>query len=293
MMTDYEMQRNQEIYNKLNETKKQDPKSPEFWLWSDIASLYPKFLSRLNLIPVDLFSDKLHTTIIKNVSAFTDKKERPIHIKTIDTNDDTEYTIMYNPKKTDQKLTRLACEYLFRNYYYTEFTQAYFLFPNMSFYEISEITESVEKYRIYQDIENIKKRLAATILRRTNQNQAIVNNAFNIVWSKFFDTKDFNVLIQKYTIEHSPTDHIQPNKWRYIYAMFRDIAIQLEQHTELDFEDVKRQSKASAKIARHIFEKYKEKPEQFLSTTDFSIPAKQIDTRRKQFWLENYITNSL
>lgn len=280
MITDYELQRGQEIYNMLNMTKKQESNSPEFWLWSDLASAYPKFFDKSTLVPMDSFSENLHKTITQGVPAFENKTDKPTHIVEINTG-------------TNQKLTRLACEYLCGKYYGAEFAQAYFLFPNTPFIELYEKVKDIKTYRNYHDIDNTKKRLAAIILRVTNQNQAAANNAFNIIWAKFLNVKNVNEFRQKYDVKHSPIDHIQPDQWRYVYYMFRDVILQLNPHTELDFTEIKQQSKESAQFARHLFEKYKQKPEDFLSTTDFSIKPKQIDMERKYFWLKNYYTNSL
>ena len=142
-MTDCELQRNQQIFDTLNRTKKQEPKSPEFWLWSDLASLHPKFLNKSTFIPVDWFSDKMHATITQSIPAFETMVEQPVHIKTINTNNVcqriTPCDTFELEKTMDQKLTRLACEYLFKQYYSAEFTQAYFLFPNATFNELSEM----------------------------------------------------------------------------------------------------------------------------------------------------------
>ena len=141
MTTDYEIQdctpqKNKEIFDKLNSTVYQDSKTPEYWLWSDLKSLYPEFLGNSSHIPTDWFTDKLHTTITQNVSAFKYMITKPTHIKTIvaDNNSDSDYSYNINTESNiDQKLTRLACEFLFKQYRGTEFTQAYFLFPNASF----------------------------------------------------------------------------------------------------------------------------------------------------------------
>lgn len=304
MITEYELQRNQEIFDALNKTKKQESKSPEFWLWSDLASLYPKFLNKSVFIPVDWFSDKIHTTITKSVPAFEVMIKKPVHVKTINTNNVYQHITpcdTFELEKTmDQKLTRLACEYLFKQYYGAEFAQAYFLFPNATFNELNDKIDDIKLYRRHQDINNVAKQAASIIIRTTGRTKASVCEAYTKTWEKFFGTENLTELKTTYDIQHSIYDHMQPdfqcfpNQWDYVYNMFRDMIIQLDPHQILELDEVIEQCQECAQIQRDMMKKHTGKtPEEFLIKTDFGAKSKQIDMERKQFWFKNYVSNSL
>lgn len=304
MITDYDLQRNQEIFYALNNSKKQEPKSPEFWLWSDLASLYPKFLNKSAFIPVDWFSDKMHTTITQSVPAFEAMIEKPVHVKTINTNNVYQHVTpcdTFELEKTmDQKLTRLACEYLFKQYYGAEFAQAYFLYPNATVDELNDKVDDIKIYRRHQDIHNVIRQSASIILRVTGRTKATVCEVYKNTWAQFFDTENLDDLKQQYNIQHSPFDNMQldfscyPNQWDYIYNMFRDMITQLDPHEALETEDVIKQCTESAQIQRNMLKKHTGKtPEEFLTKIDLGLKSKQIDNDRKQFWFKNYKTNSL
>lgn len=302
MLTDSQLQRNQEIFDTLNKTKKQEPKSPEFWLWSDLASLYPKFFDKSVFIPTDWFTDRIHTTITQNVQAFDAMIEKPVHIQTININNVFQDTTPHNipelntlNKNKDQKLTRLACEYLFKQYFGAEFTQAYFLFPNTTINELNDKIDDIKIYRRHQDIHNIIKQTASIILRVTGRTKATVCEIYNNTWATFFNTQNLDKLKEQYNIQHSLFDNMQldfscyPNQWDYIYNMFRDMKIHLDEHQELELEDVINQGKESAQIQRYMLQKHTGKtPEEFLTKVDLGVKSKEIDMQRKLFWFQNY-----
>jgi hypothetical protein len=304
MITEYELQRNREIFDALNETKKQESKSPEFWLWSDLTPLYPKFLNKSTFIPTDWFSDKMHATIIQNVPAFEAMVEKPVHIKTINTNNVYQQVTpcdTFELEKTmDQKLTRLACEYLFKQYYGAEFAQAYFLFPNATLNELNDKIDDIKIYRRHQDIHNVIRQAASIILRVTGRTKATVYEIYQNTWTQFFNTENLADLKKQYNIKHSPFDNIQldfslyPNQWDYVYNMFRDMINQLDPHEILTLDDVTEQCNECAQIQRYMLKKHTGKnPEEFLTKIDLGAKAKQIDMERKQFWFKNYVSNSL
>lgn len=304
MITEYELQRNQEIFDTLNKTKKQEAKSPEFWLWSDLTPLYPKFLNKSTLIPTDWFSDKMHATITQNVPAFKTLVEKPVHTKTINTKNVYQHVkpcdALELEKTMDQKLTRLACEYLFKQYYGAEFAQAYFLFPNATFNELIDKIDDIKIYRRHQDINNVVKQAASIILRTTGKTKTSVHNVYEHAWAQFFGTENLNELKAKYDIQHSIYDHMQldfqcyPNQWDYVYNMFNDMINQLDPHEILTLDEVIKQCNTCAQIQRHMLNKHTGKnPEEFLTPVDLGTKSKQIDMERKQFWFKNYVSNSL
>lgn len=304
MITEYELQRNREIFDTLNETKKQEAKSPEFWLWSDLTSLYPRFLDKSTFIPTDWFSDKMHATITQNVPAFKTMIEKPVHIKTINTNNVYQHVTpcdTFELEKTmDQKLTRLACEYLFKQYYGAEFAQAYFLFPNATLNELNDKIDDIKMYRRRQDINNVVKQAASIILRTTGKPKEYVHDIYGNAWTKFFGTENLTELKNKYDVQHSIYDHMQidfqcyPNQLDYVYNMFRNMINQLDPHQILTLDDVTNECNECAQIQRYMLKKHTGKnPEDFLTKIDLAAKAKQIDTDRKQFWFKNYVSNSL
>ena len=302
MLTDNELQKNQQIFETLNKTKKQEPKSQEFWLWSDLASLYPNFFDKSVFIPTDWFTDRIHATITQNVQAFDAMIEKPVHIQTIninnvfqDTTPNDTPTLKTLNKHMDQKLTRLACEYLFKQYFGAEFTQAYFLFPNATLTELNDKIDDIKIYRRHQDIHNIIKQTASIILRITGRTKATVCEIYNNTWATFFNTKNLDELKEQYNIQHLPFDNMRvdfscyPNQWDYVYNLFRDMKIQLDEHYELELEDVINQGKESAQIQRNLLKKHTGKtPEEFLTRIDLGLKSKEIDIQRKLFWFQNY-----
>lgn len=308
---------NMVLFESLNKAKKRNNKQPDYWLLSDLSACHPQLLKPSYQIPVDKFANSLHKIVTQRVPAFETLIVKPVHLITVSTekqNNNSFDTLNdeFKPQEnTDQQLSRLACEYLFKQYRGAEFTQAYFLFPDCNVFELTKRADDIKTYRDYQWINNIISIMASVIMRVTSRSKASVYDALKVLWSEFLDTQQLDELKQSYQIEHSPLDHIQRDYWKYLSNMFNDVLLQSESYfnakyelelkysdfqsstnTVLDLEDIRKLCRESAKNMRHFFEKYYTKPEELLSNTDFSTPAREIDTIRKQFWFNNY-TKSL
>ena len=289
IMTDTELKQAHEAQYILNQTRRTEKYQPDFWLLSDIVKTHPNFLDKNRLIPVYDFHEKLKKTVFKSVPAFHDVFPHPVHVKTIINPTDSSD----KQNKLDQQITNVGCEFYFQQFRETEFTQAYFLFPNASFLELVHNAENINLYRTAKKIQNVTKILVATITSKTidYDSKKTFEQIWYTLWSELFATKDIDGLKAKHNITtNAPTTHLIPSQWTYIYYMLQDLMHYIDNtHTELMTEDVLKLCRESAQIQRHMFEKHTEHgPEYFLTKTDFKEIVKNVETQRTNFWLVNY-----
>lgn len=290
-MTDLELKNFQEMQYSLNQTKRKDVNTPEYWLWSDLAKIHNYFLDPNRLIAVDLFHAKLYDTVCKAASEFRDVFPKPIHVKTINNQTPNRTDL---PDIEDQQITRVGCEFFFQKFYNTEFTQAYFLYPNSLLMDLVHKADEITLYRTSKKIQNMTKILVAVIASKTIDYHKIqpFPQIWYTLWSELFNTTDIKGLKNKYNITtNAPTTHLMPSQWIYVYYMLQDVVNYVDKaHETLNLETILQQCRQSAQFQRNSFKKHTEQyPEDFLTTTDFKETVKKTEQDRKYFWLENYM----
>lgn len=293
-MTDLELKNAQETQYALKQAKHTEPNKPEYWLWSDIAKIHNHFLDPNRSIAIDLFHAKLQDAVHKVVPEFRDVFPKPVHIKSI-SNQKLNYEDSPDMEKNlDQEITRVGCEFFFQKFYNTEFSQAFFLFPNTSVTELVHKADEVNLYRVSKKIQNMTKILVAIIASKTIDYKKIqpFPQIWHTLWSELFGTDDIDGLKAKYNITtNAPTTHLMPSQWIYIYYMLQDVVNYIDNaHAQLDLETILKHCRESARFQRDSFKKHTEKyPEEFLTPTDFKETVKKIETERRNFWIENYL----
>lgn len=290
-MNDDELKKAQETQYLLNQTKKAEQNKPTYWLWSDIASIHSDILNPDYLIPVDYFHEKLHHNVSKVIPEFRNIFPKPIHVKSISNQTLNETDSPDMEKNLDQQITGLGCEFFCQKFYNTEFSQAYFLFPNASFRELVHYADEICLYRTSKKIQNMTRiffALVADMCGQTNKKENF-DYLLNIIWTELFNVNDIQILKNKYKIANSPTTHLMPNQWIYIYYMLQDIVNNVSPHTYLTIGEIAKQCRESACFQRSSFIKHTEQaPEDFLTPTNFKETVTKIETARKDFWLANY-----
>ena len=261
-MTDSQLKYAKDLQYALNQTKQTKSDKTEFWLWSDIATIHANMLDSNQLI---IDNDYFHKTLYKNISKtcpeLTLVYPEPIHIKTIYTNNENLENIF------DKQITRLGCEYFFQKLYNTEFSQAYFLFPNATLSELIKHSDEISLYRVAKKIQTSAKVLSGMLISKTTDYDpnCSADYIWNTIWLEFFQTKDLQILKDKYNITNSPTTHMLPDQWIYVYYLLQDIINFVDPHTVLTIEEIAQQCRQSAKHAHDLFIKYtNHTPEYFL-----------------------------
>ena len=291
MFFDLDVQSSQEIQYNLNNTKHTDNNQVDFWLWSDIASIHSGMLDKNRLIPVDYLHEKLQNNVNKVIPEFCDIFPKPVHVKSISNPELNEIDSPDMEQNLDQQITRVGAEFFFQKFYKTEFTQAYFLFPNASFMELVHYADEVSLYRVSKKIQNMTRIFFALVAEHSLQIEKKQNFDYllNITWNELFAVNDIQILKDKYNIENQPTTHLRPDQWIYIYYMLQDITNYIMPHKNITIEEMAQQCRESARFQRSSFIKYTEHgPEDFLTPTNFKETVTKIETERKNFWITNY-----
>ncbi len=298
----------------LNQAKHFNKDQIEFWKWSDIAAIHSDILEQDRLIIVDYFHTKLKDNIVKTIPGYKYLMSNPVHVKTIcNQNNKTLNSIDtgYSEHNLDQQISRLGCEFYFQKFYNTEFSQAYFLFPNASLTDLINYANEINLYRTSKKIQNVTRIFYAMVADRLKQETTPENvdnllaeqlkqknktenfdYLLNVIWCELFATTDIQNLKNKYNITNSPTTHLMPEQWIYVYYMLQDIVNYVsEQHEYSTRDRIARQCAESAQIARSKFQKHTEgnkNPEDFLTQTDFKEIVRRIENARKYLWSTEY-----
>ncbi len=286
-MNDTDLKIAEETIRALDEAKHVEPRKPEFWLWSDIANIHSSFLDVKHMIMPDYFHDILQKNVFKKIPEFKYMVSTPIHIKTIskENSNDTQSSDL------DQKISRAGCEFIFQKYDNATLTQAYFMFPNKSVVELAHLADEISIYHAAKRIQNATKVLVAIITTKATDyvKEKTVTEVFNTLWKEFFNTTDIKTLKEKFGIKNTPTTHLIPNHWPYVYYMLQECVNALNVHNKLTTEEIMKQCIESAHIQRELFKRHTDHtPEQFLTPTNFKTSVDKIEEERKNLWLCYY-----
>ena len=266
-------------------------KSVYFWKLSDLAILYPQFFDTKK--PVSQKTAlKMKSMVTEAIPRFEQLPEQPVHILTT-----KESYNIYIPETnriktvkngTDQHLTNVACEYLFRQQNDAELEQAYFLTPNKPAPELIDMAQNLKFEKIRNQIAQTSNLLSAIINRAYGADKSSFSKIWSLIWETLYRVKSMDTLREQYNIKTSPIDYMKPQTVIFINAMLQEIVFNFANRPFYTVRDIYNNAQAKALMARAKFIKYGSTPEkQLIEKNTYSIIEK-IRRVRKNFWNENY-----
>lgn len=262
-----------------------------FWKFSDLAILYPQFFDMKKLAS----QKTIHTIqnmVIDTIPEFSQLTEQPVHILTV-----KEPYNIYNPETnriravkngTDQHLTNVACEYLFRQQNGAELEQAYFLAPKTPDYELVELAQNLRFEKIRTQIAQTSNLLSAIINRAHNADKSSFSKIWSLIWETLYKVKSMDTLRERHNIKTSPIDYMKPQTVTFINAMLQEIVLNFANRPFYTIADVYNLAKIKATLARVQFIKYGSTPEKQLTEKSTCSVIEKIKRTRKNFWWANY-----
>ena len=265
--------------------------NPYFWKLSDLAILYPQFFDIKK--PVSQYTaNKIKSMVLDNIPDFKKLTEQPVHILNVK----GAYNI-YNPgtnriktvkNGTDQHLTYVACEYLFRQQNGAELEQAYFLAPNKSGSELIDMAQNLKFEKIRTQIAQTSNLLAAIINRAYDANPSSFKRIWSLIWETLYKVNSMDTLHEQYNIKTSPIDYMKPQTLIFINAMLQEIVLDFANKPYYTIGDIYNHAQTKAMLSRMKFIKYGSTPERQLTEKNTSSIIEKIKRMRKNFWRENY-----
>ena len=268
-----------------------DKAIPDYWKLSELAFLYPNIFNIKEPISYKTIN-KITAMVTHTIPEFENLTEQPVHVLTIK---DT-YNI-YTPEKqqvktvknkTNQKLTNVACEYLFRQFDGTEFEQAYFLYPNKSVPELIEFAQDLKFEKIRDQIAKTSNLMSAIINRAQGATKSSFSEIWSSMWRVLYNVQSMDELRELYNIKTSPIDHMKPKTLIFINSLLQDIVLKFANKTSYTIADVQREVRIKAFYAREQFRLHGSTPEaQLMERSSYRV-IERIRGEREKFWRANY-----
>lgn len=265
--------------------------TPDYWKLSDLAFLYPNIFDVKKPISSKTIN-RMKDMVIHAIPEFKTLTKQPVHILTIK---DT-YNI-YTPgkqqvktvkNKTNQELTNVACEYLFRQFNGTEFEQAYFLYPNKSVQELIDFAQELKFEKIRDQIAGTSNLLSAIINRAQDATKTSFSEVWSLMWRVLYNTKSMDELRELYNIKTSPIDYMKPKTLIFINSLLQDVVLKFANKNFYTIADIYKEVRIKAFFAREQFRLHGSTPEAQLMEKNSYRLIEKIRGEREKFWRANY-----
>lgn len=285
------------IYQGLNQRSHQDTnlfseeEQPSYWNLSDLALMYPNFFDMKSPISAETIK-KINKNVLNHVPEFIDITTDPIHVLNIKATyniyikDTEELKTVKNG--TNQKLTRVACEHLFRQYKGAEFEQAYFMFPHKSVDELIQASHTIRFERIRDQVAASSNILSAIINRSNGARNFSFGEVWSAMWRAFYNVRDMDELRTRFNIKKSPLDYMKPQTLIYVNSLLQEIILKFCNDNFVHIDEIRDFATTKMLLARARFIRYGSKPEeQLLEKSSYHTIEKVRDARIK-FWQEHF-----
>jgi hypothetical protein len=286
------------VYQALNQRKHKDasvfsetPK-PYYWKLSDLTILYPNFFSIKSPISKQTASKIKECVLNSCVPEFYNLNPEPIHVL------DTKETFNFYIKATNeiqtvkngknQKLSAVACEYLFRQIKGAEFEQAYFLYPNKNIEDLQTASQEIKFERIRDQVANLSNILSAIINRSRGSTKTSFSEVWSLMWTILYKVNSMDELRANFNIKSSPLDYMKQQTLIYMSSVFQDIILHFCNRTNTHIQEIKDYVSTKATLTRAHFIRYGSTPEAQLSEKNSYYRIEKIRRDRVKFWKEQY-----
>ena len=265
--------------------------NPYFWKLSELTILFPKIFDIKKPISQKV-ACTIKSMVTDSIPEFKQLQKQPIHImnvkETVNFFDSAKKQIRTVKHATNQNLTNVACEYLFRQFDGKEIEQAYFLYPDRPAPELAEAAQSLRFEKIRDQIARTSNLLSAIINRAHGADKNSFRNIWSLMWETLYKVKTMDILRERHNIKTSPIDYMKPQTLIFINTTLQEIVFKFANQPFYTIADVRNQVFAMATMARAKFIKYGSTPEQQLTEKSTYSIVEKVRNARKRFWQHNY-----
>ncbi len=268
---------------------------PEYWRLSDLAILYPSvFDIRHPISQSDI--TKMNKSIIDNVPDFNDLEEMPLHVvnfkETYNAYIPETNTIKTIKNGTNQHLTRVACEYFFRQKPGYAIQQVFFMYPNQTTDSLKTTITQTTFEQIRSQIAGTSNLLSAIVKRAYGAKQTSFAEVWSALWCALYGVHDMQTLNERYNLKSSPINYMHPRTFNLISYMLQEIETKFCNQTYYSINEVLESVRNIGLFTRARFARYGTKPESELTNEDSYKIVARVRKERKKFW-EQYFPLSL
>ena len=290
---------NSEItYQALNQRRNQDnalfteTELSPYWKLSDLAILYPNFFNVKQPVSQGTVNKIRNNILDTCIPEFQDLTPEPVHVLNVketynfyikDTNE-----IKTAKNSLNQKLSPVACEYLFRQLKGAEFEQAYFLCPDKNVDELIPISQELHFERIRDQVASSSNILSALINRAQGHTKTSFSEIWATMWHILYHVNNMDELRTHFNIKSSPIDYMKPQTLIYMNSIFQDIILHFCNRTYIHVDEIKDYAATKAALARANFVRYGSKPEEQLLEKSSYSRIEKIRHARIKFWKKYY-----
>lgn len=285
------------IYNALNQRKICDNQmfleTPPvcFWRLSDLALLYPDFFNIKNTISQqETYEINKHITNL--VPKLKNLTPTPIHVLTIKDN----YVIHdYKTQRprlilngTNQYLTSVACEYLFKKFDNTETEQAYFLSTNNQNSNPTELIPEIKIERIRNQVSFNCRIFSSLIKNAQGANKFYFASIWKMIWDNIYGVNVIDTLQQRYNVKTTIIDHMSFLSLNIVNQMLQKIIFKYRNSASQNIQTLMDITQRMAILTNNTFAKYNTHPLNELSHQNTHNRIKKLNHVRIKFWNEYY-----
>lgn len=291
-----------QVIDTLNPLCRQDndlfstSKNPVYIKLSDLSNWYPNIFSINRPIDnntINMMNNEIKTALPKiNTLLYThvlNTKEN-YNIRNPQNN-----IITVVKKSINQRLTPVACEYIFRlhnpntNTSDTSIEQAYFLSQQKTISVVDILAQKIQIEQIRKRIASNSKQLWSITTHSYAADAKSTREIWSSLWRGFYAVHSMADLRDAKNIKTSPIDHMTIESLYFINDVLENIITQCNAKRNLTINDVKFIISAAANRARNAFvNKFKKAPELHLLKENMKNTLEQVQNIRKRFWLEYY-----
>lgn len=283
------------FFTALNQRSHQDndlfssaTKTP-YWSLSDLSRLYPNFFDVKSPISIRV-TRNFQNDVLTHVPEFSDLTQQPVHILSAH---DT-YNISVNGKiKTikdgpDQHLSRVACEYIFRQLNDTAFEQAYFLSPNKKFADVLALSEEIHFENARAKVAASSNVLSAIVNRANDATKTSFGDVWSVMWRVLYNVESFEDLRGLYNVKTTPLDYMSAQTLIFMNKKIHEIISKFCNRNSFTIDEIKDSVFTAATLARKCFKDRNSTPEAQLLPKNTYRRIEKIRELRTKFWKEYY-----
>ena len=239
----------------------------------------------------------IHEEITDSIPEFNSLNPQPIHVLKIKSS----YNMHPNPMNpneitfvkngNDQQLSRVACEYLFRQIPGTAIQQAYFMFPQKNPIEISEISKDINFERLRAKSIQSNNVFSAIVNRASGSRRMSFDDVWATFWRIFYNEDNMNELRARYNIKkgQSPFDRMNMQTLDFTLKTVQEIIMQFRDQRPVYIQDIINFVQYKALSARKQYQdKFRTNPENTLTDKNTYNIVEKVRRIRKAFWQKEY-----
>lgn len=290
-------QKEKNIVRALNQRRHQDislfgdTETSYYWKLSDLTILYNHFFNIKDPVSLGVVTN-INGHVFKSIPNFRNLISQPVHIlnftdKNFNAFSNESYDIKIISNGTNQKLSPVACEYLFGQFTGTEFEQAYFMCLNQPIEKIKEVSNLLKFNKVREQVKRSSDTLASLIKRSTESRLDSYSEVWSFLWCRLFDMRTMDDLRTRYQIKEYETimNYMQLKPLIFVNGLLQEIIQGICNRSKPNKQEIKDIILRTISDSRvYYFKCNFTSPENYTTKNTENSIIGQIQKAQKSFW---------